>query len=89
MPDVAADYPKVTNGGKTYTFTIRKGVRFSTGSPVTARSFAHTINRLLNPTMKSPLAETFHDILGAQKVIDGKAETASGIIARGDTLIIG
>jgi ABC-type transport system substrate-binding protein len=88
VPDLAADYPKVTNGGKTYTFTIRKGVRFSTGSSVTARSFAHTINRLLNPTMKAQLAETFHDIVGARKVIDGKAEMASGVIARGNTLII-
>ena len=53
VPELAADYPKIANGGKTYTFTIRKGVRFSTGAPVTARSFAHTINRLLNPVMNS------------------------------------
>ena len=68
----------VTNGGKTYTFTIRKGFRFSTGAPVTARSFAHTINRLLSPKMKSVSARDFDDIVGAQKVIDGKAEKASG-----------
>ena len=59
-----------------------------TGSPVTARSFAHTINRLLNPTMKSRYAADFADIVGAQKVIDGKAETAFGVVARGDTLTI-
>ena len=53
VPEIATDYPKVTNGGKTYTFTIRKGFRFSTGSSVTARSFAHTINRLLDPKMRS------------------------------------
>ena len=65
-----------------------EGVRFSTGAPVTARSFAHTINRLLNPAMRFVLAQDYADIVGAQKVIDGKAETASGVIARGDTLII-
>ncbi len=55
---------------------------------MTARSFAHTINRLLDPKMKSGLATDFDDIVGAQKVIDGKAETAFGVIARGDTLTI-
>ncbi len=88
VPEIAADFPKLTNGGKTYTFTIRKEARFSTGSPVTARSFVHTINRLLNPTMQSPSASYFDDILGARKVIDGKSETASGIVARGRELII-
>jgi peptide/nickel transport system substrate-binding protein len=88
VPEIAVDNPKVTNGGKTYTFTIRKEARFSTGSPVTARSFVHTINRLLHPTMQSAIASNFNDILGAQKVIDGKAETVSGIVARGRELII-
>ena len=88
VPEIATDYPKVTNGGRTYTFTIRKGVGFSTGSPVTARSFAHTINRLLNPAMESGLVDAYRDIVGAQKVIDGKAETAFGVTARGDTLLI-
>ena len=88
VPEIATAYPTVTNGGKTYTFTIRKGFRFSTGAPVTARSFAHTINRLLDPRMKTGLSNDFADIVGAQKVIDGKAETAFGVTARGDTLII-
>ena len=88
VPEIADGPPTITNGGKTYTFTIRKGFRFSTGSPVTARSFAHTINRLLSPTMKSRYAEDYADILGARKVIEGKAETAFGIVARGNTLII-
>jgi peptide/nickel transport system substrate-binding protein len=88
VPEIAAGYPKITNGGKTYTFTIRKGVRFSSGAPVTARSFVFTINRLLNPKMDSSFASSFEDIVGARKVIDGKAATASGILARGDKLII-
>jgi peptide/nickel transport system substrate-binding protein len=88
VPEIAADAPRITNGGRTYTFTIRKGVRFSTGAPVTARSFAYTINRLLNPAMNSPLAMLYKNIVGAQKVIDGKAATATGVIARGNTLVI-
>ena len=30
-PDLAIALPKVAAGGKTYTFTVRKGLRFNTG----------------------------------------------------------
>ena len=35
VPDLATAMPKVTNGGKTYTFTLRKGIKFSNGETVT------------------------------------------------------
>lgn len=35
VPDLATAIPEPTNGGRTYTFTLRKGVRWSTGAPVT------------------------------------------------------
>ena len=38
--------------GKTYTFTIRKDARFSDGKPVTARAFAHALERILTPAME-------------------------------------
>ena len=40
VPDLATTVPKPTNGGKTYTFTIRKGVKFARRS--TARSRPRT-----------------------------------------------
>ena len=49
---------------------------------------AHTINRVLNKTFNSPLASQFADIVGAQKVLDGSATSASGVVARGLTLTI-
>jgi peptide/nickel transport system substrate-binding protein len=88
VPEIAADYPAITNGGKTYTFKVRKDFRFSTGKRVTARDFAYTINRLLSPVLKSPLAGDLTPIVGAPDVIDGKAKTASGVIAKRDTLTI-
>jgi peptide/nickel transport system substrate-binding protein len=85
VPEIATSYPKITNGGRMYTFTIRKGVRFSTGALVTARSFAYTINRLLSPTIG---ATQFSGIVGAQNVLDGRAKSASGITSRGRTLVV-
>jgi ABC-type transport system substrate-binding protein len=87
-PDLAIALPKVAAGGKTYTFTVRKGLRFNTGVRVTAASFAHAIDRILNPAMKSELASSFVDIVGAKAVLDGKAKTASGVTARGNRLVV-
>src|SRR5439155_7047838 len=39
VPEVAAGLPVVSKGGKTYTFTIRPGFKFSNGQAVTAASF--------------------------------------------------
>ena len=39
LAGMAAPMPKVSNGGKTYTFTVKKGFKFSDGKPVTAANF--------------------------------------------------
>src|SRR5439155_2016338 len=41
VPEAATGYPAVSRDGKSYTFTIRHGIRFNTGEAVTAQSFAH------------------------------------------------
>ena len=88
VPDLATTPPRITNGGKTYTFTIRKGMRFSTGATVTAADIAHTLNRILDPALDAYAANFFGDIVGARAVLQGKAKTASGIDARDRTLTV-
>jgi peptide/nickel transport system substrate-binding protein len=60
-PEVASGF-RVGNGGKTYTFTIRKGFRFSDGTPVTAKNFAYAITRARDPQLNSPAAQFITDI---------------------------
>ena len=48
MPGVAEAMPEISNGGKTYTFILRKGLKYSNGKPVKASDFEHTIKRVLN-----------------------------------------
>ena len=80
-PEVAAGFPTITNGGKLYTFTIRPGFKFSTGQPVTAKSFADALNRDANPKLQSP-AQPFMDVIaGADAMINGKASSISGVKA--------
>jgi ABC-type oligopeptide transport system substrate-binding subunit len=88
VPEVAAAFPRVSGNGKTYTFTIRKGFRFSDGRRVTAAAFAHAINRVLNPAMNSGWSMYAQDIAGAEDVLNGKAATARGVRAVGNKLVI-
>jgi ABC-type transport system substrate-binding protein len=88
VPEVATGYPAVAPDGRTYTFTIRKGYRFSTGAPVTAASYAAAINRDLSPSLQSPAVDYLREVVGADAVQQGAASTASGIKVAGNRLIV-
>jgi peptide/nickel transport system substrate-binding protein len=47
--DLCTEMPKPTDDGKTYTFTIRDGVKFHDGSPLTAADVAASWNRIIFP----------------------------------------
>jgi YVTN family beta-propeller protein len=90
IPDVAQSLPTRSADGKTYTFRIRQGFRFSPPSnqPVTAQTFKYSIERTLNPAMHSSVGQSLADIVGAGAYMAGKANRISGIVANGDTLAI-
>jgi YVTN family beta-propeller protein len=90
VPEVAQSLPTRSADGRSYTFTIRPGFRFSPPSTetVTAQTFKATIERSLNPRMKSPVASEFGDIVGARAYMAGKTAHIAGVIARGNTLTI-
>ena len=84
VPEVAAAPPKTSRDGKTYTFTLRRGFRFSDGKPVDARAFARAINRTLTPNLKSLGTRYMQDIVGARAVQAGKRRVPAEWL-RGDT----
>ena len=47
IPGLAEELPTISDDGKTYEFTIRKGLKYSDGTPVKASDFEHTIKRVL------------------------------------------
>ena len=88
-PEAAAGYPKVSRNRLTYTFTIKKGLRFNTGEPVTARNFARGIIRTLSPEMRAQSAAFFAELfLGGPAFAEGKEKTLRGVIATGQTLVL-
>jgi peptide/nickel transport system substrate-binding protein len=44
-PALATDMPKVSDDGKTYTFTLKDGLVFADGTPITAQTFVDSIKR--------------------------------------------
>jgi serine/threonine-protein kinase len=92
VPEVAAAMPKVTDGGRTYTFRIRKGYRFSppSNAPVTAETFRYSIERALSPGLGpgAPAYGFLSDIDGALQYHQGTAQHISGITVSGNRLRI-
>ena len=69
-PEAATSFPTVSKDGKTYTFHIRPGLKFSDGSPVTAAAFQRAWERILSPKMGSPLGVN----LDLQNMVVGGAD---------------
>lgn len=90
QPEVAEGMPEVSADGKTYTFTIRSGFKFSPPSTeeVTAETFKFVIERNLHPKMASPAASFSKDIVGATEFNEGKAKSVSGVTVDGNKLTI-
>lgn len=91
VPEVAAAMPARSADGKSYTFTIRPGFRFSppSNAPVTAQTFKFSIERALSPKISHGQGRSFAaDIVGVQAYEAGKAKHISGIRVRGNTLTV-
>lgn len=79
VPDLAESWD-VSNGGKTYTFHIRKGAKFHNGKPVTAQDFKWSMERIADPATESPVVDTYlGDIVGLKDKLNGKASEVSGV----------
>jgi YVTN family beta-propeller protein len=90
QPEVAKSMPTISPDGKIYAFTIRSGYRFSPPSnqPVTAATFKYTIERSLNPNLKSPGSQFLNDIVGEQAYRKGQAAHIAGVTVHGNALSI-
>lgn len=78
----------VTADGSRYTFHLRRGVRFSDGTPVTARTVISSWHRALDPATKGGRGEPLQPIRGARDFAAGKAKSISGLSAPNDSTVI-
>src|SRR5262249_43280189 len=88
-PEAATAFPTISKDGKTYTYKIHSGLRFSDGSPVTAAAYQRAFERILSPKMGSPLGVNLNlqdVIVGGQAFLAGKTQHIAGISAKGLTI---
>jgi peptide/nickel transport system substrate-binding protein len=79
IPGLAEALPKIGGDGRTYTLTLRKGLKYSDGKPVKASDFAYAIERLFK--LNSPGSPFYSDIVGAEAFAKTKQGGIAGIDA--------
>jgi ABC-type oligopeptide transport system substrate-binding subunit len=78
-PDLAESW-KVSDDGLVYTFTLRSGITFQSGKPITAADFKYSWERAADPKTGSTTAATYlGDIKGFLDKVNGKATEISGV----------
>ncbi len=82
VPDLAEAIPKPEDGGKTYVFKLRQGVRFSDGREVTVADAAASFRRIFK--VLGPTAGSFYNgLVGADLCLKKPATStrAGGVVA--------
>lgn len=67
----------VSKDGKTYTYKLRDGLKWSDGVPLTAQHFWDSWERTLNPKTASQYAYMLFDVVGAKEYNEGKLKDPS------------
>ena len=78
VPDLATSVPTPTNGGKTYLFHIRRGIKFSNGQTLKPSDFVTTFERQF--TVPGPTS-FYSDIVGANKCSTKGCDLSKGVVA--------
>lgn len=93
VPDLGADLGKESADGKTWTFKIKPGMKYSNGETVKAADFVYAIKRSFDPTLGGqgpvPYLQTY--LVGGDKY-QGPFKDAStdfkGVTAQGDDTVV-
>ena len=81
VPDLAVSLPSPTDAGRSYTFQLRPGIRYSTGALVRPQDFRSTIERTLD--LLPGLSSYYGRIVGARRCLaDAKrpCDLSKGIV---------
>jgi len=68
----SAEAHEVSEDGMTHTFTIREGLKWSDGEPVTAYDFQYAWRRFVNPETAAEFASLMDWVVNADEIIRGE-----------------
>ena len=88
VADLAKALPTVTDGGRTYAFQLREGIRYSTGRPVRAGDIRYGLERTFTVNARTSLGSAtldsvlFGAVVGAPKCLasPGSCDLSRGIV---------
>src|SRR6478736_1369169 len=78
VPDLAESIPQPTDGGKTYTFKIHRGIKFSNGQVMKPSDFVTTFERQF--TVPGPTS-FYSGIVGASACKPSHCDLSKGVVA--------
>jgi len=83
IPGAAKDQPKISADGLSYTYTLRDGLKYSDGSPLTTANFVYAFTRLCDPNVAGDYAFTGYIIVGCEDYsnMDPKKATPAELAA--------
>lgn len=85
----AAEKWTVSSDGLTYTFTLRKGLRWADGAPLTAHDFEYAWKRALDPNLGSGNAYMMFTLKNGEAYYEGKAKAEDiGVKATDDRTLV-
>jgi ABC-type transport system substrate-binding protein len=79
VPDLAESW-EVSEDGTVYTFYLHPDAKFHDGKPVTAQDVKWSLERVTNPEVQSPVADTYlNDIVGVEEKLNSQATDIEGV----------
>jgi ABC-type transport system substrate-binding protein len=87
VPGLARTW-EVSDGGRTYTFHLRRGVKFHDGTPFGARHVVRTFQRVLDPRSTGGRGWPLYPIAGARQYSEGRGRTITGLSAPNDSTVV-
>jgi oligopeptide transport system substrate-binding protein len=78
VPALAEALPESSSDGKTLTFKLRSGLKYSDGSPIVAGDFVLAAQRLLDPRLANPYAYIACDLAGAEALLGASLGCGTG-----------
>ena len=79
VPDLAESW-EVSEDGTVYTFYLHPEAKFHDGKPVTAQDVKWSLERVTNPEVQSPVADTYlNDIVGVEEKLNSQATDIEGV----------
>jgi len=80
---------EVSDDGLTYTFTLRDGLKWSNGDPITAKDFVYSWQRAVDPATASQYAYLLGAVKNANAINEGKADKSTlGVEAKDDKTLV-